>query len=143
MQISNDGNTTHVFTVAVVPDSRFGGVRIEYANGTNRTFPNVQSFEDLPHRAMKDAVRIVPLNENATVRTYRLTPGSGVGASFEDVPRNSTVVSVVSRPGDAEPLRSFGTSTCGDANLTRVDVRVTPNGNIEHSTACEDVTAAA
>ena len=143
VQIHNDGDTTHVFTVAVVPDGRFGGARVEYANGTNRTFPNVQSFDDLPHRARKDAVRIVPLNENATVRTYRLTPGSGVGTTFEDAPRNSTVVSVVSRPRAEEPLRSFGASTCGDADLTRVDIRVTPNGNIGLSTVCEDTTTAA
>ena len=138
VQMSNDGNATHVFTVAVVPDGRFEGVRVEYANGTNRTFPNVQSFDDLPQQAAKDAVRIVPRNQNATVRTYRLTPGSGVGTTFEDVPRNATVVSVVSRPGAEEPLRSFGTSTCGDADLTRVTLQVTPDGSIDLATVCTD-----
>lgn len=141
VQISNEGNVTHLFTVAVVPDGRFGGVRVEYANGTNRTFPDVRSLDDLPHRATKGAVSLVPLAENATVRTYRLTPGSGVGTTFEDVPRNATVVDAVSRPGGEEPLRSFGASTCGDADLTRIDLRVTPNGNVELSTTCEDATA--
>ena len=143
VQISNEGNVTHRFTVAVVPDGQFSGVRVEYANGTTRTLPNVRNFADLPHQVTKDAVSIVPLNENATVRTYRLTPGSGVGTTFEDVPRNSTVVNVVSRPGTEEPLQSFGASTCGDAALTRVDLRVTPNGVIELSTVCENATTAA
>ena len=143
VQISNEGNDSHLFTVAVVPDGRFGGVRVEYANGTNRTFPDVGSLSDLPRRATEGAVSLVPLGENVTVRRYRLTPGSGVGTSFEDVPRNSTVVNVVSQPGDAEPLRSFGASTCGDADLTRIDLRVTANGNVEHATACEDATATA
>ncbi len=124
-----------------MPGGEFGGARVEYANGTNRTFPDVQSFDHLPHQATKDAVSIVPLAENATVRTYRLTPGSGVGTTFEDVPRNATVVDVVSRPDAEEPLRSFGTSTCVDADLTWVILRVTTNGSIELHTTCGDATA--
>ena len=143
VQISNEGDVTHLFTVAVVPDGRFGGVRVEYANDTNRTFPDVQSLDDLPRQATRDAVSIVPLAENATVRRYRLAPGSGVGTTFEDVPRNSTVVDVVSRPSAEDPLRSFGASTCGDAAPTRVDLRVTHNGVIELSTVCGDATTAA
>ena len=143
VQISNDGNATHTFTVAVVPDGRFEGVRVKYRNGTTRTLPNVRSLADLPRQATKNAVSVVPLGENVTVRTYQLTPGSGVGTTFADVPRNSTVVSAVARPGAEEPLRSFGASTCGDAALTRVDLRVTPNGVVELSTVCEDATTAA
>ena len=142
VNVQNEGTATRLFTVAVVPDGRFEGVRVEYRNGTNRTLPNVQSLADLPHEVRQDAVSIVPLNENATVRTYRLTPGSGVGTSFEDVPRNSTVVTVVSAPGRDEPLRSLGASTCGDADLTRIDLRVTPNGNVEMHTTCEDAATA-
>ena len=143
VQISNEGSATHVFTVAVVPDGRFEGVRVEYRNGTTRTLSNVRNLTDLPHQVTKNAVSIVPLGESVTVRTYRLTPGSGVGTTFEDVPRNSTVVNVVSRPGAEEPLQSFGASTCGDAALTRIDLRVTPNGVVELSTVCEDATTAA
>ena len=140
MQISNEGNVTHLFTVAVVPDGRFGGVRVEYANGTNRTFSDVRSLDDLPRRAANGAVSIVPLDENATVRTYRLTPGSGVGTAFEDVPRNATLVYVVSAPDAERPLRSVGASTCGDADRARLDLRVAPNGAIDVHTTCEDAT---
>ena len=138
VQLSNGGNATHLFTVAVVPDGRFGGVRVEYANGTNRTFPDAESFDDLPRRATDGAVSLVPLGENVTVRRYRLTPGSGVGTSFESVPRNATVVTVISSPARAEPLRSFGASACADVDVTRIDLRVTANGIVEKHTTCAD-----
>lgn len=137
VNFTNDADRAIRFTAAVVP-SGLGGVRIRYRDGSERTVDDAAALADVPADAWDGAVTFAPLADDAIVRRFDSTAGSGVGMTFEEVPRGADVVTAVADPAVEDSMLSVTTSTCGDVDVAQVRVDVGDTGSVDVSTTCAD-----
>lgn len=134
VSFSNGSGRPLVFTAAVV-EAGLDGVRITYRDGSERTFDDADTIDDVPADAWDGAVTFEPLGEHQR-RQFRSTERSGIGIEFEPVAFGSTVVTTVAAPDAAQSIRSVGAGTCGEAAAGELSVRVDGEGRVHLRTTC-------
>lgn len=141
LSLQNAADETYAVDVSVL-GGPIDGVRITDVDGTNRTV-RASSIGEVPPAALDAATRIEPLGEAVRSERYALEPDTGVGDTIADVPRNATVAYAVFRPANRSgPLRSLGTTTCGDdADVVSLSVSIREDG-LDVATTCEGRVAA-
>lgn len=135
--VTNDGDAPIVATFSVAPDP-VEGFRVTYANDTSVRFADADSVDDLPPRAVAEAVSLVPLGPDVRSRRFDLNPGEGIGTTFEAVPRNATLIGIIADPTEDAPMRTVGIERCGpDASFVRVEYTIRGGGYIDSAVSCE------
>lgn len=130
----NDANESYVVRVTAL-SGPIAGYELTYPNGTTRSVDATGVPGSIGH-----ARDVRARGPDAVTRSHRLAPNTGFGTSFEDRPRNATLVYVVRQPDASEPLRSWGTSRCLDADRFEVSIRIYPDGHQATATTCTDET---
>jgi hypothetical protein len=135
----NGSDWTLVFTAVAVPEG-LGGVTIEYRDGSERTFEDAETVEDVPSRAWDGAVTFYP-GTDAPRRPFRSPGDSGTAFRFENTTAGTTVVTTVTRPAVENSMLALGAGTCGEADTARFEVAVDAGGRVSQRTTCTDESA--
>lgn len=134
VSFQNGSDWTLVFTAVVVPEG-LGGVTIEYRDGSEQTFEDVETLDDIPTAAWDGAITFHPGND-VPRRQFRSTGGSGTSIEFANTTAGTTVITTVARPTVEDSMRSLGAGTCGDATTARFEIAVDASGQISQQVHC-------
>lgn len=132
VSVSNQAPVPYDVAVFVVtgPIDRVEAV---YENGSTREFA-VSTVDALPPRALSNATNVTLRGSTVQTHRYTLAPRSGIGATYQNVPRNASVIHTTAASDG--PLEGWGVSTCGDANTMELTVDIAPDRNKSVSTRC-------
>lgn len=136
--VANDHDQPYVVTVGAAPAGH-RGFAVELLNGTVKEYPQASGLNDLPDATVSRAVSIRPIGDTVQTRTYRFDADTSQQfvATFENVPRDVAVYFSVASPAGDEPLRSFGSVTCGArAQPVEMAVRIDASGSVTSSSHC-------
>jgi hypothetical protein len=122
----NDGTDTFEVKLSLLPQG-LSGATVADANGTTDTVDGT-SLQAIERNLTEDAVIVRPRGPEMDRRNHTLEPRSGVGSQFEDVPTNSTLVTVLRGPGSPRDIRTWAVSHCGPGT-TQMTERTTISAN--------------
>jgi hypothetical protein len=120
VRATGNGPFTVIVTV-VAPDN--DGVLVTYADGSAKTFPGVESPEDLPADALADASRVAPVS-GGSEGSFTIDDGTA-GAAFDWPIAPSTLLYSVADGEDR--LLGWSIFDCGGV-ITSVDLTITETG---------------
>jgi hypothetical protein len=132
--VTNQAETRYDVRVTLATEP-FDAVEITYQNGSTRRL-DVTSLDGVPPGRFDDATDFTVEAGFVQTRRYTLTPGSGTGATYTDVPPNTTVVHFL-RPRGADTIGTVGISKCGGSpGLTELTIDILPNRTYSVTNAC-------
>lgn len=135
LSFSNNSERVLRLTAAIFRTS-LGGVTITYRDGRAETFPDADSLVDIPESAWDGAVTFDPLGDDAVVRRFRSTGGSGFTTTYEELPRGITVVTLVADPSTENSALGVSSETCRNSESASFRISVEVDGEVSVSTAC-------
>lgn len=136
VNFQNGSDWTVVFTAVAVP-AGLGGVTIEYRDGSERTFGDAETVDDVPTAAWDGAVTFFPGND-VPRREFRSTGGSGTGIEFANTTAGTTIITTLARPAVENSMLGLGAGTCGDVDTSRFEVTVDAEGRVSQHVTCTD-----
>jgi hypothetical protein len=132
--VTNNADTAYDVRVVLATEP-FDGVEITYRNGSTRRLA-VDRIDRIPPARLERATDIAVEADPVRTRRYTLTGGTGTGATYTDVPDDTTVVYFL-RARDGTGNASVGTVHCGGGSrLTELTVDINPDGSFSVTNAC-------
>ena len=132
--VANDADTAYDVRITLATEP-FDGVEITYRNGSTRRLA-VERIDRIPPARLERATDVTVEADPVQTRRYTLTAGSGTGATYADVPDDTTVVYFLrARTSDANA--SVGTVHCGGGSrLTELTIDISPDRSFSVTNAC-------
>jgi len=132
--VTNDADTAFDVRITLATEP-FDGVEVTYRNGSTRRLA-VDRIDRIPPERLERATDVTVDADPAQTRRYTLTAGSGTGATYTDVPDDTTVVYFLrARSGNSNA--SVGTVHCGTGSrLTEATIDISPDRSFSVTNAC-------
>ena len=132
--VTNQAETRYDVRITLATEP-YRSVEITYENGSTRRV-DATSLDEIPPGRFDTATDFTIDAAYVQTRRYTLTPGSGSGATYTDLPPNVTVVHFL-RPRGSDTIGTIGISQCGGSpGLTELSIDILPNRTYSVANAC-------
>jgi hypothetical protein len=132
VSLSNQAPVSYEATVFLVTNP-IDGVDATYQNGSTRQF-DVATVDALPPGALSDATNVSIRGPEVQRHQFDLPPRSGVGATYQHVSPNASVIHTTAASGGS--LEGWGVSSCSPSSDLELTIEIAPDRNKSVSTRC-------